>query len=32
MSDDEIDLMPFGFLKKYGSMVNKIDEYFKIEK
>jgi hypothetical protein len=32
MSERDIDLLPFGFLKKYGTMLTSIDEFFVYEK
>ena len=27
MSEEELDLMPYGFIKKYGTFLTKIREY-----
>ena len=32
MGEEEIEMLPFGHLKKYGSMLNKIVEHHQIEK
>ena len=31
MSENDLDLMPFSFIKKYGSFINKIEEYQKMQ-
>jgi hypothetical protein len=32
MTDDEMELLPFGFLKKYGNFVKKLEEHEILQK
>lgn len=32
MTDDEMELLPFGYLKKYGTFVKKMEEHETLQK